>query len=46
MPRSAAFLRGINLGRRRVTNADLRSCVEAMGFSDVDVFGASGNVVF
>lgn len=45
MPRYAAFLRGMNLGRRRIANADLRSAVEALGFEDVAVFRASGNVV-
>jgi predicted nucleotidyltransferase len=33
MQRIAAFLRGMNLGRRRISNADLRAHVE----SDVDV---------
>src|SRR5829696_1721693 len=45
MPRFAAFLRGMNLGRRRIANADLRRHVEALGFEDVAVFRASGNVV-
>jgi uncharacterized protein (DUF1697 family) len=45
MPRFAAFLRGMNLGRRRIANADLRAHVEALGFEDVAVFRASGNVV-
>jgi uncharacterized protein (DUF1697 family) len=42
----AAFLRGMNLGGRRITNADLRAQFEAMGLGDVGVFRASGNVVF
>lgn len=42
----AAFLRGINLGRRRLTNDRLRSVVEDFGLRDVDTFIASGNVVF
>jgi uncharacterized protein (DUF1697 family) len=45
MPRFAAFLRGMNLGRRRIANADLRRHVEALGFEDVAVVRASGNVV-
>jgi uncharacterized protein (DUF1697 family) len=42
----AAFLRGMNLGGRRITNADLRIQFEAMDLADVGVFRASGNVVF
>jgi uncharacterized protein (DUF1697 family) len=45
MPRYAAFLRGMNLGRRRISNADLRAHVEALGFVDVATFRASGNVI-
>jgi uncharacterized protein (DUF1697 family) len=45
MTRFAAFLRGMNLGRRRIANADLRRHVEALGFSDVATFRASGNVL-
>ncbi|MCB1056114.1 MAG: DUF1697 domain-containing protein [Acidobacteria bacterium] len=46
MPRYAAFLRGMNLGRRRITNDELCGHVEALGFSEVGAFLASGNVVF
>ncbi|HEX5147153.1 MAG TPA: DUF1697 domain-containing protein [Conexibacter sp.] len=46
MPRYAAFLRGMNLGRRRITNDDLRVQVEALGFEHVKTFRASGNVIF
>jgi uncharacterized protein (DUF1697 family) len=47
MPQYAAFLRGINLGRRRrISSADLRARFEEMGFRDVDTFRTSGNVVF
>jgi uncharacterized protein (DUF1697 family) len=45
MPRLAAFLRGMNLGRRRLANAELRRHVEALGFLDVATFRASGNVI-
>jgi uncharacterized protein (DUF1697 family) len=47
MPKHAAFLRGINLGRnRRVSSAELRSPFEKLGFQDVNTFRTSGNVVF
>ena len=46
MTRYAAFLRGMNLGGRRITNSDLCACFEALGFADVAAFLASGNVVF
>lgn len=46
MLRVAAFLRGMNLGRRRISNEDLRAHVEALGFADVATFRASGNVIF
>lgn len=46
MPRHVAFLRGINLGDRRVPMARLREHFEAMGLDDVDTFIASGNVIF
>jgi len=44
--RYVAFLRGMNLGRRRITNEDLRAHIRALGFSNVSAFLASGNVVF
>lgn len=44
--RYAAFLRGMNVGGRRVANERLRSEFEAIGFRAVAVFRASGNVVF
>jgi len=46
MPRYAAFLRGINVTGRRVTNEGLRACFERLGLDDVATFRASGNVVF
>lgn len=46
MSRYAAFLRGMNLGGRRITNDELRSHFEDLGFAEVDAFLASGNVVF
>jgi uncharacterized protein (DUF1697 family) len=45
MTRYAAFLRGINIGNRRVKNDALRLCCEGMGFVDVAIFRASGNLV-
>lgn len=42
----AAFLRGMNLGNRRITNADLSEQFERIGFQSVATFQAAGNVVF
>lgn len=44
MFRHAAFLRGMNLGGRRLTNEELRGHVEELGFEDAEIFLASGNV--
>ncbi len=41
-----AFLRGMNLGKRRVKNEELRAEFEALGLEDVATFRASGNVIF
>jgi uncharacterized protein (DUF1697 family) len=46
MERYAAFLRGMNLGGRRIKNDELRREFEALGFADVACFRASGNVIF
>ncbi len=47
MPRYIAFLRAINVGGRHVVTMDrLRTLFEALGFSAVETFIASGNVVF
>lgn len=46
MERYVAFLRGMNLGRRRIKNPELRAEFEALGWADVETFRASGNVVF
>ena len=46
MSRYVAFLRGMNLGGRRITNDELRSRFEAFGCEDVATFRASGNVIF
>lgn len=44
--RYIAFLRGINLGKRRPAMSQLREIFEAMGFAEVETFIASGNVLF
>jgi uncharacterized protein (DUF1697 family) len=46
MPRYVAFLRGMNLGGRRITNDDLRAAFEGLDLTGVATFRASGNVVF
>jgi uncharacterized protein (DUF1697 family) len=40
-----AFLRGMNLGRRRITNDELCACFERIGFAGATAFMASGNVI-
>lgn len=42
--RWGAFLRGINLGKRQMKMAELKTCLEAAGFTDVKTVLASGNV--
>ncbi len=42
----AAFLKGMNLGKRRITNAELTAAMEELGLENVRTFRASGNVVF
>ncbi|MEZ5374967.1 MAG: DUF1697 domain-containing protein [Acidimicrobiales bacterium] len=44
--RFAAFMRAINVGKRRVKMAALIEHVEALGFVDVQTLIASGNVAF
>lgn len=46
MNRYVAFLRGVNLGRRRIKNDELCDCFAEMGFASVSAFLASGNVIF
>ena len=46
MHRHIAFLRGINLGKRRIKMADLAARFEALKFAEVATFIASGNVIF
>lgn len=46
MATHVAFLRGMNLGNRRIANDDLRAAFERIGFGAVATFRASGNVAF
>jgi uncharacterized protein (DUF1697 family) len=46
MSRYVAFLRGMNLGGRRIRNEELRRHFEEMGFGEISTFRASGNVIF
>ena len=46
MIRYVAFLRGMNLGRRRLEMSRLKALFEELGFKDVATFIASGNVIF
>ena len=46
MSRFIAFLRAINVGGHTVKMDRLRQLFEALGFSNVETFIASGNVVF
>ena len=45
--RYVALLRGINVGGKTLVKmAELRTCLEGLGFSDVSTYIASGNVLF
>jgi uncharacterized protein (DUF1697 family) len=46
MKRYVAFLRGMNLGGRRIKNEELRRHFEEIGSEEVATFRASGNVIF
>ncbi len=46
MPRYVAFLRAINVGGHIVRMEELRRVLSGAGFSDVETFIASGNVIF
>jgi len=46
MTRYIAFLRAINVGGHNVKMDELRAMFETLGFSDVETFIASGNVIF
>lgn len=44
--RQVAFLRSINVGGRRVTNAELIAIFEGLGLTDVTAYQAAGNLIF
>lgn len=46
MPKYVAFLRAINVGGHVVKMDDLSALFEALGFTNVETFIASGNVIF
>ena len=46
MAQYIAFLRAINVGGRTVKMTRLREILESLGFTDVETFIASGNVIF
>jgi uncharacterized protein (DUF1697 family) len=46
MENYVAFLRGMNLGGRRIKNEELKREFEELGLHDVSCFRASGNVIF
>jgi uncharacterized protein (DUF1697 family) len=46
VPRHVAFLRAINVGGRRATGEQLTTALEGAGFERVNVFRASGNLIF
>lgn len=46
MPRFIAFLRAINVGGHTVKMDQLRTLFEALDFTNVETFIASGNVIF
>jgi uncharacterized protein (DUF1697 family) len=46
MARYVAFLRAVNVGRRRVAMATAREVLCELGFDDVSSYGNSGNLVF
>ena len=46
MNRHLAFLRGINLGKRQIKMAELKTCLAAIGLYELKTIVASGNVRF
>ncbi len=46
MPTHVALLRGINLGRRRLSNEELSAACRRIGLTDATPYQASGNVLF
>ncbi|MCC5952345.1 MAG: DUF1697 domain-containing protein [Acidimicrobiia bacterium] len=43
--RQVAFLRGMNLGERRLTNEELAAAFASCGYAHVDLYQASGNAI-
>jgi uncharacterized protein (DUF1697 family) len=46
MTRYVAFLRGMNVGGHRITNAELCAAFKQIGLPEASTFRASGNVIF
>jgi uncharacterized protein (DUF1697 family) len=46
MPTHVAMLRGVNLGKRQVSMAELRTLIEGLGYLDVGTYVQSGNAFF
>ncbi|MFL6062644.1 MAG: DUF1697 domain-containing protein [Marmoricola sp.] len=44
MPTHLGFLRAVNVGKRQFKTADLRACLEAAGYADVDTYIQTGNI--
>lgn len=45
MSTHVGFLRAVNTGHRRVTNADLVAAARSLGFTDVSAYQSSGNLL-
>ncbi|MGI9627775.1 MAG: DUF1697 domain-containing protein [Longimicrobiales bacterium] len=46
MKKHVAFLRGINLGKRRLKKDEIKAAFTSFGLTGADTFLASGNVIF
>ncbi|HET9872069.1 MAG TPA: DUF1697 domain-containing protein [Propionibacteriaceae bacterium] len=46
MTQYAALLRGVNVGGKKVSMAELRSLAESLGYEDVSTYINSGNLLF
>ncbi len=46
MPKYFAFLRAVNVGHRKVIMSELRIQLGGLGFTEVETFIASGNIIF
>lgn len=44
MPTYLGFLRAVNIGKRQFKTADLRACLEAAGYADVETYIQTGNI--